>query len=370
MPAGRFTYYLGAHHTSWLYRDHRRALMISRRTLVNAVRLKPAVVPYSIDSGGFTEVDEYGGYTFRAMTFAREVATWEDQLGPADFVGTQDWPCRCSTLQRTGLCVREHQQRTAASFFELSALAGETRWIPILQGLTGDDYLAHAELYEKTGVCLGSLPLVSVGGIADRQDEPGIVNAIRQLAESGIRLHGFGVKGRGLPYLLPYLASADSMAWSREARYEARRHGHTQPDTCSHMASCANCFHRALDWLAELLKTASATTTTPPPAVHQPLLLSAAPAVPSFAEMFEALQGDEGAPTEPPLAAQTDTCLTRLLIAMSMADAQTSVTSLYTGEPARREPDSKRIGINLGYIQEVIARHARTASNTQGHSAW
>src|SRR5215210_5761502 len=152
-----FTYYLGAHHASWLYRDHRRALMISRRTLVNAVRLKRAAVPYAIDSGGFTEVDEFGGYTFHATTFAREVATWEDQLGPADFVGTQDWPCRRFTLQRTGLCIREHQQRTAASFFELSALAGETRWIPILQGLTGEDYLAHAELYEKAGVRLSSL---------------------------------------------------------------------------------------------------------------------------------------------------------------------------------------------------------------------
>lgn len=70
-----FTYYLGAHHASWLYRDHRRALMFSQRTLVNAVRLKRAAVPYAIDSGGFTEVDEFGGYTFHATTFAREVAT-------------------------------------------------------------------------------------------------------------------------------------------------------------------------------------------------------------------------------------------------------------------------------------------------------
>lgn len=215
---------------------------------------------------------------------------------------------------------------------------------------------------------LSSLPLVGVGGIANRQDEPGIVNAVRQLAESGVRLHGFGVKGRGLPYLLPYLASADSMSWSREARYEARRHDHAQPDACSHMASCANCFHKALDWLAELLKAAS-EAPPPPAATHQPLLLSAAPAAPNFAEMFEALQNDEGEPTEPSLVAQTDTCLTRLLIAMSMADAQTSVTSLYTGEPARLAPDSKRIGINLGYIQEVIARHARTTLNPQTNSA-
>jgi hypothetical protein len=364
-----FSYYLGCHHASWLYRDHRRALMISRRTLVSAVRLKPAVVPYAIDSAGFTEVDEFGGYSFCAMTFAREVAAWEDQLGPADFVGTQDWPCRRSTLQRTGLCVREHQQRTAASFFELAALAGETRWIPILQGLSGEDYLAHAELYEKAGVRLSSLPLVGVGGIANRQDEPGIVNAVRQLAESGIRLHGFGIKGRGLPYLLPYLASADSMSWSREARYEARRHDHTQPDACSHMASCANCFHRALEWLEELLNTAS-ETPPPPPAANQPLLLSAAPAVTSIAEIFETLREDEDPRTEPPLGAQADTCLTRLLIAMSMADAQTSVTSLHTGEPARSEPDSKRIGMNLGYITEVVARHARTASYTPYRSAW
>lgn len=62
----------------------------------------------------------------------------------------------------------------------------------------------------------------------------------------GLRLHGFGIKKQGLELCADYLTSADSMAWS----FDARR---TYPlPGCTHK-SCQNCLRYALRWRADLL---------------------------------------------------------------------------------------------------------------------
>ena len=61
------------------------------------------------------------------------------------------------------------------------------------------------------------------------------------LASLGLRLHGFGVKAGGLVRYADCLASADSLAWSFEARRAAPLAG------CSH-ANCANCLRYAAAW--------------------------------------------------------------------------------------------------------------------------
>jgi hypothetical protein len=64
---------------------------------------------------------------------------------------------------------------------------------------------------------------------------------VHSLASLGLRLHGFGVKAGGLGRYADCLVSADSLAWSFEARRAAPLAG------CSH-ANCANCLRYAVAW--------------------------------------------------------------------------------------------------------------------------
>ena len=66
------------------------------------------------------------------------------------------------------------------------------------------------------------------------------------LASLGIHLHGFGVKAGGLVRYADCLVSADSLAWSFEARRAAPLSG------CRH-ANCANCLRYATAWRERML---------------------------------------------------------------------------------------------------------------------
>ena len=82
-----------------------------------------------------------------------------------------------------------------------------------------------------------------------------------------LRLHGFGVKILGLARYGHLLASADSLAWSEDAR----RRGHPMPGCpphrpgcpprCrAHHANCANCLRYALHWRAAKVLAAASTS--------------------------------------------------------------------------------------------------------------
>ena len=64
---------------------------------------------------------------------------------------------------------------------------------------------------------------------------------MHSLASLGIRLDGFGVKAGGLIRYADCLASADSLAWTFEARRSEPLAG------CRH-ADCANCLRYAAAW--------------------------------------------------------------------------------------------------------------------------
>ena len=66
---------------------------------------------------------------------------------------------------------------------------------------------------------------------------------LAQLASLGLRLHGFGLKRRGLKRFSQHVLSADSTAWSIDARYSPPLPGHMHK-------SCSNCLDYALRWRA------------------------------------------------------------------------------------------------------------------------
>jgi hypothetical protein len=125
---------------------------------------------------------------------------------------------------------------------ELHSLAPDLLFVPVVQGWTRDDYLLRCvELYQQAGIDLAAEPLVGVGSVCRRQATGEIEAIVHSLVSLGIRLHGFGVKAGGLVRYADCLASADSLAWSFEARRSAPSPG------CRH-ANCANCLRYAAAW--------------------------------------------------------------------------------------------------------------------------
>ncbi len=155
----------------------------------------------------------------------------------------------------TGLDVDEHQRRTVANLLHLRKLAPDLPFIPVLQGWTAPAYWRCQDLYEAAGVDLHAEKLVGVGTVCRRQGTSEATLIMRSLASGGLRLHGFGFKTLGLLESADDVASADSMAWSIEARRRPPLPGHDLPGDgrrTGHI-NCANCVEYALLWRDELL---------------------------------------------------------------------------------------------------------------------
>ena len=114
---------------------------------------------------------------------------------------------------------------TISRYDELHAeLNGLVPLMPVLQGYTAHEYLDHLDQY---GDRLAPGAWVGVGSVCKRNTEPMKIFMVLDAIASrrpDLRLHGFGVKttaleDRGVRQLLH---SADSMAWSYNARRNSR----------------------------------------------------------------------------------------------------------------------------------------------------
>lgn len=217
-PTQRF--YLGTHEVAWLSKTS-VPLFISRRRLAPRRSLPRALGPWSLDSGGFTEISLNGRFTVSPLGYAREVRRFASEIGGLAWAAPQDWMCEPDMVARSGLTVAEHQRRTIASYLELQSIAPDLPWIPVLQGWTVWSYFSHVDAYARAGIDLAEEPLVGVGSVCRRQDTTAAAGIFRGLATMyKLRLHGFGVKTTGLRAAGDALVSADSMAWSARARRE------------------------------------------------------------------------------------------------------------------------------------------------------
>lgn len=150
-------------------------------------------------------------------------------------------------VDKTGLSVEEHQERTVENYLTLRAMAPDLPFIPVLQGWMLDDYLHCVDLYALAGVDLTALPLVGIGSVCRRQNTAEVDHIVSTVASLGIALHGFGVKTVGLTAYASQPESADSLAWSYRARNAPALPG------CTHK-SCANCPRFALRWREKVLR--------------------------------------------------------------------------------------------------------------------
>jgi hypothetical protein len=245
-------FYLGAHQPHWLWTAG-FPLFVSHRQLVRRRGpLRPALCRWGVDSGGFTELSLHGRWITPAAQYAEAVDRYAREAGQLDFAAPQDWMCEPAILARTGLTVREHQDRTVASYLELRALAPHLPFIPVVQGWHLADYLACVDLYRAAGVDLTRGRLTGLGSVCRRQSTGQIAVIVTTLASLGLRLHGFGIKTCGLHLYGHLLASADSMAWSYAARRAPALLG------CTGHRNCANCLTYATGWRSRIL---AATTS-------------------------------------------------------------------------------------------------------------
>lgn len=181
-----------------------------------------------VDSGGFTEVTQFGGYREGVEAYATEIERLRD-ICNIDCVVAQDYMCEPFALGKTGLTVIEHQRLTAERYAALRALVpSDIHVMPVIQGFAPEEYVAHVRMY---GDLLKPGMWVGVGSVCKRQGKPEAILAVLRAIKAerpDLRLHGFGVKLTALKVweIVELLHTADSMAWS----YHARKNGRSAND--------------------------------------------------------------------------------------------------------------------------------------------
>lgn len=179
---------------------------------------------WMLDSGAFTTITRDGGFKRPVAAYAAQIRRWAE-VGWLVWAVAQDYMCEPAMLQKTGLTVREHQQLTLERY-DLLRMADCARVpiLPVLQGFRPDEYARHVEMY---GTRLEVGARVGVGSVCKRNADPREILHVLRAILSGrpdLRLHGFGLKLTALrhPGIRQQLASADSMAWSYQARKAGR----------------------------------------------------------------------------------------------------------------------------------------------------
>ncbi|WP_229069004.1 hypothetical protein [Actinoplanes sp. DH11] len=252
-------FYLGTHQPHWLAALG-VPLFVSDRRLRRYRRLPVAAAPWALDSGGFTELSQYGTWDTgpAPAVYANRVRRYRDEIGHLAWAAPQDWMCEPAILAKTGLTVAEHQDRTITNYERLRDLAPDLPFVPVVQGWTPGDYLRCVDRYQRAGIDLTRMPLVGVGSVCRRQSTVQVGDILTALHQAGLtRLHGFGFKTLGLARHGHLLASADSMAWSAQARREPALPG------CHGHRNCANCARYALAWRTRLITKVAAASRQP-----------------------------------------------------------------------------------------------------------
>lgn len=233
-------FYLGTHMPNWLELTS-VPLFVSHRRLMKRRTLPQPIGRWALDSGGFTELSMHGRWNTPRADYIAAVRRYQAEMPGLDWAAPQDWMCEPWIVDKTGLSVAEHQARTIDNYLRLRAEAPDLPFVPVIQGWERDDYHRHVDAYTAAGVDLRAEQVVGLGSVCRRQSGQEAAGIVRSLADRGLALHGFGFKLTGLRLCGESLASADSMAWSFNARKNPPIEGHTHK-------SCANCLPWALRW--------------------------------------------------------------------------------------------------------------------------
>src|SRR5262249_7069474 len=123
---------LGTHQPGWLAKAG-VALFVSDRRLAPYVSLPVAAVPWSLDSGGVTELQLHARWRVSRAEYIARVRRSGDECGRLTWAAPQDWMCEPIVIAGGGagrkpfagprLSVAEHQRRPVANSLPLRDLA-------------------------------------------------------------------------------------------------------------------------------------------------------------------------------------------------------------------------------------------------------
>lgn len=248
-------FFLGTHMPNWLGLTD-VPLFVSDVRLNKRKSLPVALGPWALDSGGYSQLNSKGSWDdVPPEMYAERVDRYASEIGNLQWAAIQDWMCEDWILHNTGLTVLDHQHRTIESGLTLRAIASHLPWRMVLQGKEIHDYVRMVDMYAAAGINLLDEDVVGLGSVCRRQATSEIEEIVEELAAMGLQLHGFGVKIKGLAKYGPQLTSADSMAWSYDARWlpEKDRERVQQQLGCTGHKNCANCFAYAMHWRTRVL---------------------------------------------------------------------------------------------------------------------
>ena len=232
-------------------------LFLSDVRLRGRKKLPTAAGQWALDSGAFSQLLTVGAWPHDAATrYVERIQRYCREIGTPDWIAPQDWMCEPFMIQRTGLTIEEHQKRTVYNYCLLHSLDETLPFIPVLQGFSCADYYCCVEEYSRNGVNLATMPVIGLGSVCRRQGTQEVASIIGNLAHDfPQKLHGFGVKITGLAAYGHLIQSADSMAWSFDARRKPRMVGHSHKN-------CANCLPFAEAWY-QRVTTTTVTQSSP-----------------------------------------------------------------------------------------------------------
>jgi hypothetical protein len=247
-------FYLGTNAPNWLWRPDFAdvPLFLSHRVLrKRSTPYPPALTRYGVDSGAFTELSKHGRWMETPEEYVAGLRRYWQELGPFDFAAQQDHVCLSDVLDIIGHLtgvrptVVDQLEATVANFLRLREIAPDLRIAPTIQGRLFEDFLLCADMFEEAGVDLAAEPIVGVGSLVGKSPRE-VERIATALQARGItRLHGYGVKSKGVDAASHRFASMDSSVWSYWGRMDPL-------PNCSHK-QCQNCPEYALQWLEQIL---------------------------------------------------------------------------------------------------------------------
>ena len=199
----------------WEGRGGVPVMIVASNYLSDAGRLRvrpvpPQCRPVFADCGGFYWAKKGVDYPY---SYADYIA-WLGAMRP-DYAATWDYPCEAEVASDDA-AVLSRQRRTIEHARALLSIEGSWEWVPVVQGRTLDQYLAHAAMYRDAGLVR---PYMGIGSLCRRTRVAEIIGIVRAISAvlPGTRFHLFGVKSqifRQREALPASVESADSGAWN------------------------------------------------------------------------------------------------------------------------------------------------------------
>lgn len=224
--------------------------MFSLRRLKN----RKTPVPFNtynwiMDSGAFSEININGKYTFTPQEYLRYV-----ELHQPPLFFNMDYMCEPFVLRKTGLTVKEHQEKTISNQIKIMDLLKnyniKSEFSGCIQGWKIEEYIEHIDMLKSQGLVTNKM---GVGSICRRNSREQIIEVLKAVKQElpNTNLHGFGIKTDVLKERIIHdcLDSCDSMAWSFSGRRNKK-----SCTICEYPNSknCANCYKYMLNWYNRL----------------------------------------------------------------------------------------------------------------------